>query len=129
MKFILIFECLICISEAVLRQAPSDRLKIDQILTSEWLEGVQLPGGICEPWSMTPTLKAEDRLTPIERTARERLSNLGITETMLEEELEQGARSAVIATYRIVIHRLQNNAQLPPITPVKPPKSRTCILL
>lgn len=115
--------------KAVLRQAPSDRLKVEQILISEWLEGVQLPGGICEPWSMIPTLRAEDRLTPIERTARERLSNLGITEAMLEGEAEQGARSAVIATYRIVVHRLQNNAQLPPITPVKPPKSRTCILL
>lgn len=114
---------------AILRQTPSDRLKIDQILASEWLKGVPIPGGVCEPWSMLPTFGPEDKLNPLEKQARDRLNHLGITPVMLEEHLTQSARSPVIATYRIVIHRLQNNAQLPPITPVKTPRSRTCVLL
>uniref|UniRef100_A0A1B6D2N7 non-specific serine/threonine protein kinase n=1 Tax=Clastoptera arizonana TaxID=38151 RepID=A0A1B6D2N7_9HEMI len=114
---------------AILRQTPSDRLKIDQILTSEWLKGVTIPGGICEAWSMLPTFGPEDKLNPIEKQARERLNHLGISPSMLEEHVTQSARSPVIATYRIVIHRLQNNSQLPPIMPVKTTRSRTCTIL
>lgn len=92
------------------------------------------PNGACESWSMFPTFSENDKenseLSTIEKNARERLENLGITSDMLKEQSNQGARSPVIAAYRIVVHRLQNIAQLPPIAPpTKPPKSRTCTIL
>jgi len=115
---------------AILRQTPKDRLTVDQILESEWMKDVAVKHPPCEPWSMLPSVSDEPPLSDIERTARERLAAMGITTKMLTEERHQGGRSPVIATYRIVIHRLQNNAQLPPITsPPKVPKSRTCTVL
>lgn len=62
-----------------------------------------------------------------EKAARERLESLGIKAEQLEAEIGKGARSPLIATYRIVIHRLlvtPNNVQ-----PTKPQKSRACALL
>lgn len=87
--------------------------------------------GACESWSMFPTFGDNDvELSTIEKAARGRLEGLGISSEMLKEQSSQGGRSPVIAAYRIVVHRLQNIAQLPPIAPPpKPPKSRTCIIL
>lgn len=114
---------------ATLRQTPKDRLTVDQMLESEWMKDAPRSEVVCEPWSMLPTTTAE-LVTDIERVGRERLAAIGITAEMLEEQAFQGARSSVIATYRIVVHRLQNNAQLPPIAPpAKVTKSRTCIVL
>lgn len=99
------------------------------MLESEWMKDAPRSEVVCEPWSMLPTTTAE-LVTDIERVGRERLAAIGITAEMLEEQAFQGARSSVIATYRIVVHRLQNNAQLPPIAPpAKVTKSRTCIVL
>lgn len=115
---------------AILRQAPKDRLTVDQIMESEWMKDVPLPQGECESWSMLPTTSDESKVSDIEQAARERLAAMGITADMLVEHSPQAARSPVISTYRIVIHRLQNNAQLPPIAPPqRVPKSKTCILL
>uniref|UniRef100_A0A1B6GBA1 non-specific serine/threonine protein kinase n=1 Tax=Cuerna arida TaxID=1464854 RepID=A0A1B6GBA1_9HEMI len=115
---------------AILRQTPKDRLTVDQIMESEWMKDVTRSQVECEPWSMLPTVNTEQALSEIERTGLERLSAMGISAEMLREQIHQGARSPVIATYRIVIHRLQNNALLPPIgPPPRVPKSRTCVLL
>ncbi|RZF48112.1 hypothetical protein LSTR_LSTR002178 [Laodelphax striatellus] len=114
----------------ILRQAPTDRFKLDQIIHSEWLEGLTIVGS-CDEWSMQPTLGADEKMSTIEKTAREKLEVIGITGEMLAKEAGQGARSPVIAAYRIVVHRLQNIAQLPALAPpvTKPPKSRTCSIL
>lgn len=73
----------------------------------------------------TPT----EKLSAEEKAAREKLESLGITQNMLENEMIQGARSPVIASYRIVIHRLQTVTQQPAVQPTKPQKSRACCIL
>ncbi|XP_014261616.1 serine/threonine-protein kinase NIM1-like isoform X2 [Cimex lectularius] len=114
----------------ILRQTPKDRFSLDQIAESEWMNGHSINGGTCEKYILSPTLGVPmEKLSQEEKTAREKLEALGITQSMLEHEMIQGARSTVIASYRIVIHRLQCIAQLPPIQPVKPQKSRACSIL
>ncbi|XP_075229133.1 serine/threonine-protein kinase NIM1-like isoform X2 [Lycorma delicatula] len=62
----------------ILRQSPSDRYKLDQIIYSEWLDGMTT-NGPCESWSMLPTFGEGDvELSTIEKTARERLEVLGV---------------------------------------------------
>lgn len=101
-----------------------------QIMDSEWMKDVPLPQGECESWSMLPTTSEDKVVSDIEQAARDRLATMGINTDMLAEHTAQSSRSPVISTYRIVIHRLQNNALLPPIAPPeKVPKSKTCILL
>lgn len=55
--------------------------------------------------------KAND-IVGIEMLARKELLNFGITNAMLEEHSSQGARSAIIGTYRIVVHRIQRQGHL-----------------
>uniref|UniRef100_A0A146M5G7 non-specific serine/threonine protein kinase n=2 Tax=Lygus hesperus TaxID=30085 RepID=A0A146M5G7_LYGHE len=114
----------------ILRQVPKDRFTLDQIASSDWMHGHPIGGGACERFVVTPTVGVPlESLAPEEKAARERLESLGITNSMLEHEMIQGARSPVIASYRIVVHRLQSISQLPPIQPPKPPKSKTCVIL
>ncbi|KAL1130742.1 hypothetical protein AAG570_011983, partial [Ranatra chinensis] len=115
----------------ILRQTPKDRFTLDQISSSEWMANTTNGGGDCERWSIVPTMGVPfDKLPEIEKAVREKLNSLGITESMLEDEMVQGARSAVIATYRIVVHRmLQNSSHHPPATTAKLPKSKTCTIL
>lgn len=124
--------------EAILRQAPAERLTMDQILSSEWLCGTPLPKVVDEhgDWVTLPTrtngvsaaASAGDEegapppsppppLSDIEVLARERLAALGIGAALLHENLEKGVRSPVIGTYRIAVHRLQKQASSQPSTP------------
>lgn len=62
-----------------------------------------------------------------EKAARERLETLGIKGDQLETDANKGARSPLVATYRIIIYRLQAT---PTTTQVaRPQKSRACIIL
>lgn len=56
--------------------------------------------------------KKENDIVGIEMLARKELLNFGITSAMLEEHSNQGARSAIIGTYRIVVHRIQRQGHL-----------------
>ncbi|BET02685.1 S_TKc [Nesidiocoris tenuis] len=114
----------------ILRQVPKDRFTLEQISSSEWMQGHSINGGACERYVVAPTIGVPlEKLSTEEKAARERLEGLGITASMLEQEMVQGARSPVIASYRIVVHRIQSVAQLPTVVPVKPPKSKTCAIL
>ncbi|XP_034255730.1 serine/threonine-protein kinase NIM1-like isoform X2 [Thrips palmi] len=124
--------------EAILRQAPAERLAMDQIVASEWLCGTPIPKVPDDQgdWVTLPTRAnglstsppAEDGASPapptpppplsdIEVLARERLAALGIGAALLHENLEKGVRSPVIGTYRIAVHRLQKQASSQPGTP------------
>ncbi|KAK3918781.1 Serine/threonine-protein kinase NIM1 [Frankliniella fusca] len=122
--------------EAILRQTPSDRLTMDQVLASEWLRGTPLPKADDDQgdWvtlptrvnSAAPAAAAEDGCTPaapapaltdIEVLARERLAALGIGAALLHENIDKGVRSPVIGTYRLAVHRLQKQASSQPPTP------------
>jgi hypothetical protein len=56
--------------------------------------------------------RKEHDIVAIEMLARKELLDFGITSAMLEEHSSQGARSAIIGTYRIVIHRIQRQGHL-----------------
>ncbi|XP_073975379.1 serine/threonine-protein kinase NIM1-like isoform X2 [Rhodnius prolixus] len=114
----------------ILRQTPKDRFSVDQIAGSEWMQGTTVAEGTCERWITTPSVGTPtEKLSAEEKAAREKLESLGITQNMLENEMIQGARSPVIASYRIVIHRLQTVTQQPAVQPTKPQKSRACCIL
>lgn len=54
----------------------------------------------------------ENEILGVEMLARKKLLRLGITSAMLEEHSNRGSRSAVIGTYRIVVHRIQRQGHL-----------------
>lgn len=54
----------------------------------------------------------ENEILGVEILARKKLLRLGITSAMLEEHSNRGSRSAVIGTYRIVVHRIQRQGHL-----------------
>uniref|UniRef100_A0A8D8UZT1 non-specific serine/threonine protein kinase n=1 Tax=Cacopsylla melanoneura TaxID=428564 RepID=A0A8D8UZT1_9HEMI len=121
----------------LLCQDPEARFNLEQIYNSSWLQNVNLNSisiAKANEWSMTPRAPAE-ATTVIEKTARERLVKLGISETMLQEEKDKGSKSSAIATYRMVVHRLENNAAYPQpvvaqtVKTQKPAKSRLCRIL
>ncbi|XP_021926277.1 serine/threonine-protein kinase NIM1-like isoform X2 [Zootermopsis nevadensis] len=56
--------------------------------------------------------KKENNIVGIEMLARKELLNFGITNAMLEKHSSQGARSAIIGTYRILVHRMQRQGHL-----------------
>ncbi|KAL1456784.1 hypothetical protein WDU94_001485, partial [Cyamophila willieti] len=121
----------------LLCQDPDVRFNLEQIYNSSWLQNVNLNSisiAKAQEWSMTPREPTE-ATTVIEKTARERLVKLGISETMLQEEKDKGSKSSAIATYRMVVHRLENNAAYPQpvvtqtVKTQKPAKSRLCRIL
>lgn len=84
----------------------------------------------CEWWCMQPTLTPGAELSDIEKQTRDRIGRMGITTELLAEHAPKGCYSSVIATYRIVSHRIWFSSQLPPLPPAKPSsRSRTCIIL
>ncbi|XP_066995543.2 serine/threonine-protein kinase NIM1 isoform X3 [Anabrus simplex] len=125
--------------EGILKQAPRERLTPSEVRDSEWLRGIPFPSspGPSEKYSLFPTQLKETNseisnlssdnqasldsvenglarcaISSLEKQALEKLSELGITEDILAEHLDRGARSAVIGTYRIIIHRLQRQDSL-----------------
>lgn len=56
--------------------------------------------------------KKENEIVATEILARKKLLDFGITSAMLEEHSSRGARSAIIGTYRIVIHRIQRQGHV-----------------
>lgn len=132
-------KCVLClVTGGLLCQDPEARFSLEQIYNSSWLQNVNLNSvsiAKAHDWSMTPRDPA-DATTLIEKTARERLLKLGITENMLQEDKDKGSKSSAIATYRMVVHRLENNAAYPQpaVTQTikktqKPAKSRLCRIL
>lgn len=124
----------------MLQLDPLKRLSLKDIQKSEWLRGTETPA--------QRVADDEDNDDDLERQALARLRDLGIPKELLEEHRERGAKSAVIGTYRIVVHRLQRhdvdadvdavpeldadvpqNALSPPKPRRKGNHSKTCVLL
>lgn len=107
----------------ILKQTPSERLTLQQIEESDWLEGISVLDHKNEAWSILPTVSSQpgrDNLSSTERLAREKLAALGIAGPTLEAETMHKTRSPVIGTYRIIVHRIQTsaiNAHLAPQPP------------
>lgn len=93
-----------------LLQAPQDRLSPQEIGTHTWLHGTEtaaknpLPNHLALPRS----IDSQEPLTTEEEDAFKQLEDWGLPRRRIVQATEQGARSALIATYRILLHRLFN---------------------
>ncbi|XP_063058117.1 serine/threonine-protein kinase NIM1 [Engraulis encrasicolus] len=95
--------------KGMLRQVAGDRTSIAQIMSSDWLSGVEYPSP--HPvYSLTPAHLAEgasaNTLSVEEREVRLALADLGITTQHLQNN-GMDSRSPVTGTYRILVHRVQ----------------------
>lgn len=85
-------------------------------------------------WCIVPTLDSDEKLTEIEIKARKQLLAYGIDDRMLEEHAQKGIKSDIIATYRIIIHKLLTSNYIPAVTRVTGKKhnharSHLCVIM
>lgn len=78
-----------------------------------------------DKFMMIPTRTNSDAnllraLNPIEMEARKIMRTLGVTDEMLEKQIEQGPRSEIIGIYRIIIMRLKTQKELSSISQQSP---------
>lgn len=98
-------ECRSLISN-ILQQNPRERYSIQQIKSSDWLKDEIFPVGLPK-YNVHPSCEPETVITEDETRARQYLLELGLTEDLMKDCADKGARSNVTGTYRIVLHRLQ----------------------
>lgn len=92
----------------ILKLDPKARISLEQIKRSNWLMGQTLPGALPKDQLQVPTKICDDNgpiLSPSEASARSKLKDLGISESMVEDARCKGSRSSVMGTYRIVLHK------------------------
>ncbi|XP_015602681.1 serine/threonine-protein kinase NIM1 isoform X2 [Cephus cinctus] len=112
-----------------LKQTPLERLKIQEMLDSEWFKDIPLPSETPLPRCLLlPTISGDqNQISTREKEARTKLEKLGIDSTLLAAHLPSGPRSSVIGTYRIVMYKLsritQNHSVKPVVTSPKTPPS------
>ncbi|XP_022613749.1 serine/threonine-protein kinase NIM1-like [Seriola dumerili] len=94
------------IIKGLLRSVPVDRLTMAQIMSSEWMRGIEYPQAY-PSYSPTPSHLVETNyiLSSDELNVKAALEDLGITRVHLLNSLD--LRSPVTGTYRILLHRIQ----------------------
>lgn len=127
-----------------LKPLPHDRLTLNKMKQSEWLEGEEFPEPI-EPFQLNPVVDTNN-LTTDEMEAHKTLRNLGINEEHFRKAHGKDSRSSITGTYRIVLHKIQKKGlnQLDSyemdadsvlgnkensIAPVNKRESRLCVIL
>ncbi|XP_050432903.1 serine/threonine-protein kinase NIM1-like isoform X2 [Adelges cooleyi] len=126
--------------ESMLNTSSDGRIKVDQVLKSEWLKEASAyqnrfnNNSVYGHWCAYPTADCSEA-TDTELNARRALEALGIGKAMLDEHGPRGSRSNVVATYRIAVHRLLQQRRLmvqtpaaPVAKPLKKTKSRLCAI-
>jgi len=87
----------------ILKRKPSSRYTMSQIASSPWLQGTTWA---TEDRGYRPYPRlGSPNLSDTEKDVQHQLSCMGITEDMQRQEINQGVRSPIIATYRILLHR------------------------
>lgn len=98
------------IIENTLKQTPSSRMALSDILKSDWLANVDTSLYIVpfQKFVIEPTDTQDlSQLNPIEAKARKKLETYGITTKLLCDNVALSSKSSVIGVYRIIIHRFQ----------------------
>ncbi|XP_026522249.1 serine/threonine-protein kinase NIM1 [Notechis scutatus] len=107
---------------AILQPVPSERYSIDNIMNSEWMNGVQCPKPL-EPFKLDPKFLSEDKtLQKEEAEVKITLNHLGITEEHIQNNHERDYYTSVTGTYRIVLHRVQKKRAMEIVPPVSQPE-------
>ncbi|CAN8004422.1 unnamed protein product [Ixodes hexagonus] len=95
----------------ILQVAPQDRLTLEEIKSSEWLEGQRFPEGYPK-YNMYPTMDPTTHVSEEEKETRAHLEELGISEDLMKDCIDKGARSSITGAYRIVLHKIQTAPSL-----------------
>ncbi|ETE73538.1 Serine/threonine-protein kinase NIM1, partial [Ophiophagus hannah] len=107
---------------AILQPVPSERCSIDNIMNSEWMNGVQCPKPL-EPFKLDPKFLSEDKtLRKEEAEVKITLNHLGITEEHIQNNHKRDYYTSVTGTYRIVLHRVQKKRAMEIVPPVSQPE-------
>lgn len=118
-------ECMDLIG-GLLQLDPAKRFGVNQVKNCSWLKGVSFPA----PRSGKNASHVKE--------AKDVLEKMGITDVLLQEHKGRGARSGVIGTYRIVMHKTEEKYstndekenKIKKIILTCPTfKSKTCIIL
>ncbi|XP_048833459.1 serine/threonine-protein kinase NIM1 [Brienomyrus brachyistius] len=99
--------------KGILQKAPLDRFTIQQIMTSPWLKGAEY----MKPYpaiKLTPAYLTEPSWTLCEeeKEVKSTLLSLGFSNAHLKNNTCVDSYSAIIGTYRIILHRVQKNKSL-----------------
>jgi len=92
----------------ILKPLPQDRLTLNEIKRSDWLEGEEFPEPI-EAFQLNPAVDTKN-LTTDEKEAHKTLRNLGINEEHFRKAHGKDSRSSITGTYRIVLHKIQKKS-------------------
>uniref|UniRef100_A0A8C7DSP8 Serine/threonine-protein kinase NIM1 n=1 Tax=Naja naja TaxID=35670 RepID=A0A8C7DSP8_NAJNA len=107
---------------AILQPVPSERCSIDNIINSEWMNGVQCPKPL-EPFKLDPKFLSKDKtLQKEEAEVKITLNHLGITEEHIQNNHERDYYTSVTGTYRIVLHQVQKKRAMEIVPPVSQPE-------
>lgn len=119
----------------ILRNTPCKRFTLPEIRNSVWLSDIMITENTYDKWCIIPTLNHEEQLNEIEIEARKELLNYGIDDKMLEEHAMKGIKSDIIATYRIIIHKILTSNHIPAVTrmgagkKLNHPRSHLCLIM
>lgn len=95
----------------LLRPIPVDRLTMAQIMSSEWMRGIEYPQAY-PSYNTTPSLLAEPNhiLSSDELSVKAALEDLGITRAQMHNSVD--LRNPITGTYRILLHRIQKRSSV-----------------
>lgn len=118
----------------ILKSSPDKRLNLLEIRNSIWLSDIMITENTYDKWCLVPTIDQSENLSEIEQKARKELLAYGIDSCMLKEHALKGIQSEIIATYRIIVHRLLISIHLPVVTRITNKKlnhasSHLCIIM
>lgn len=91
---------------AILQVSPADRITLDQVGSSEWLRGQRFPESFPK-YSIFPSLDSAAPVSEEDLEARTHLEDLGISEDMMRDCVDKGARNHITGAYRIMLHKIQ----------------------
>lgn len=94
----------------ILKPIPSERLKLADLKTSQWLNGTHYPEAFA-PFELNPSGSGERRNAD-ENEARAILEGLGVGPELLRETSGRESRSSITGVYRIVLHRIQKRGTI-----------------
>ncbi|XP_049807396.1 serine/threonine-protein kinase NIM1 isoform X3 [Schistocerca nitens] len=96
----------------ILQLEPTSRLSLQSVSESEFLRGVRMPRSA--EVAAAAASGDWDTGSDHELQALEKLEELGISRDLLDEHRDRGSKSAVVGTYRILLHRLERRAASAP---------------
>jgi len=90
----------------ILHRVPTQRLTVDEMRSSAWLDGQDFPPAM-EPFKSPLGSAGSAESVEDQRATLDELAGLGISADELADSENRKVRSNIVGTYRIVLHRVQ----------------------